>query len=135
MKRLIYYIFLPTLFYPAYFLGANLIDSLIGDQQLINWMYFDSRSVLLKTFLKDWSDSLPVMYVIFFFLVKPLEIISGKFFNSSKLFVYIIATIIITVASYAIGFRELGLVINASVMILIVTFVYLSRFILFSYSR
>ena len=123
------------MFYPVYFLVVNLIDSLLGDQQLINWLYFDSRPVLLKTFFKDWLSSLPVMYMIFYLLIIPIEFFSRKIFNTSMLLVYITSLTIVTVGSYIAGFRELGLIINTSAVFFIITFYYLSRVLLFPQSK
>lgn len=135
MKVFLYYICLPVLFYPVYFLVANLIDSLFGDQQLINWLYFDSRSILLKTFFKDWLSSLPVMYLFFYLLIIPIELLSRKIFNTSKLLVYIASLAIITGGAYFAGFREMGLIINASAVFFMITLYYLSQVLLFPQSK
>ena len=135
MKYFFYYICLPVLFYPVYFLVTNLIDALFGDQQLLNWLYFDSRSVLLKIFFNDWLSSLPVMYMIFYMLIIPVEFLSRKIFNASMLFVYIVSLAIITGGSYMAGFRDFGLIINASAVFFIITCYYFSQFLLFSKSK
>lgn len=135
MKHFVYYVCLPVVFYPVYFLAANLIDSLLGDQQLINWIYFDSRSLLLKTFFKDWLSSLPVMYMIFYLLIMPVELLSRRFFNTSIILVYIVSLAVVTWGSYIAGFRELGLIINVSAAFFIITFYYLSQVLLFSRSK
>ena len=123
------------MFYPVYFLVVNLIDSLLGDQQLINWLYFDSRPVLLKTFFKDWLSSLPAMYMIFYLLIIPIDFFSRKIFNTSMLLVYITSLTIFTAGSYIAGFREFGLIINTSAVFFIITFYYLSRVLLFPQSK
>ena len=106
---------------------ANLIDSLLGDQQLVNWLYFDSRSVLRGVFFKDWLNALPVMYLIFYLLVMPVGLLSRKFFNASLLLVYIACIAIVAGCSYIAGFRELGLVINSLTVFFIITFDYFSK--------
>lgn len=135
MRYFFYYICLPILFYPVYFLVANLIDSLFGDQQLINWLYFDSWSVLLKTFFKDWLSSLSVMYMIFYLVILPMELLSRKIFNTSMLFMYIASLAIVTVGSYIVGFKQFGLIINASTVFFIITLVCFSQVLLFSQSK
>ena len=135
MKYFLYYICLPVLFYPVYFLVANSIDSLLGDQQLVNWLYFDSRLVLLKTFFKDWLSSLPVMYMIFYLLIIPIELLSRKIFNTSMPLVYIASLAIITGGSYIAGFRGHGLIINAFTVFFIITLYYFSQVLLFSQSK
>ena len=135
MKRVLYYSFLPVLFYPIYFLAANSIDTLLGDQQLINWLYFDSRSALLKMFLKDWLSSLPVMYIIFYLIILPLELFFRKTFNTSILFVYISSLLIVSGGSYVVGFSELGLIINTLALFFMITFYYASKVVLFTKSK
>lgn len=119
---------LPLLFYPVYFLVANIIDSVWGDQQLINWLYFDSRSVLLKTFLSDWVSSLPAMYAIFYLLIVPVDFLSRKVLNSSILFVYVLSLVVVAGGSYFIGFRGYGLMINFIAVFFIITLYYLSKY-------
>ena len=126
MKRYIYYICLPLLFYPVYFSVANFVDSVFGDQQLINWLYFDSRSILIKTFISDWVQSLPVMYAILFLLLLPVEYISKKIAASSAP-LFFISMAIIAVLSYFAGFREIGLLINTAAMLCITAVYYFSK--------
>ena len=135
MKYFIYYVCLPVLFYPVYFLVANLIDTLLGDQQLINWLYLDSRSALLKVFFKDWISSLPVMYLIFYLIIMPLEAIFGKIFKKSMLSVYIASLAIVTGVAYTVGFRELGLLINTATVFFIITLYYSSQIMLFPQAK
>ena len=135
MKYLLYYICLPVLFYPTYFVVANTVDSIVGDQQLINWLYFDSRSVLLKTFFKDWLSALPKMFITFYLVILPIKFLSKKVFNSSRLAVYFSSLAIVIGGSYLLGFRELGLVINALAIFFVITLDYFSNFLLFSQSK
>ncbi len=135
MKYFIYYVCLPVLFYPVYFLVANIIDTLLGDQQLINWLYLDSRSALLKIFIKDWISSLPVMYLIFYLIIMPLEAIFGKIFKKSMLPVYIASLAIVTGVTYTAGFRELGLLINTATVFFIITLYYSSQVMLFPQAK
>ena len=122
---------MPLLFYPAYFLVANIIDSALGDQQLINWLLFDSRSLLLKIFFKDWFNSAPIMYIIFYLLILPLELFSRKFFNSSTLFVYFISLVVIAAGSYMTGFTGLALIINTLAVLSMIYLFYISQALLF----
>ncbi len=111
-----YYLFLPVLFYPIYFLVVNITDTLVGDQQLINWLYFGYRSVLLQTFANDWLSSLPVMYAVFYILILPAALLSKRLFTATlvTLSTYTILLVIVTAGSYMLGFRESGLIVNAT---------------------
>lgn len=134
-KHFLYYICLPVLFYPAYFLAANLIDTLLGDQQLINWLYFDSRSDLLKIFFKDWLSSLPIMYIIFYLLIMPIELFSRRILNTSMPFVYIASILIVAGGSSIVGFVGLGLIINSLAVFFMLTSYSVSKFLLFPESK
>ena len=130
MKRPVFYIVLPTLFYLVYFLVANSIDTLFGDQQLINWLTFDSRSILLKTFFNDWWQSLPVMYAIMFLLVMPAELLVGRL-SLAAVLIYLVPPVVIGVLSYVIGFKELGLIINIISVLAMVVFYRLAKMLVF----
>jgi hypothetical protein len=135
MRNLIYFLLLPLLFYPLYFLAVNIVDSIMGDQQLINWLYFDSKHKLLFTFINDWKSSLPVMYGVYLILVKPLHFLSSKLFFGSFWLEYILAIIIVVLASYLFGFREISLVANSFAIVIILFFVNISEYIYKSIRR
>lgn len=130
MKRLIYLVCLPVLFYPVYFTAANFIDTLFGGQQLINWLTFDSRSILLKTFVRDWLASFPVMYAILFLLILPVEFFSKKI-TEAPVLVIVLSMIIMAIISYAAGFGEAAIIINTTAVFFMVAIYYFSKTIVF----
>ena len=129
MRSFIYFL-LPLFFYPVYFAAVNIVDSIIGDQQLINWLYFDSKSQLLETFFMDWVSSIPVMYLVFFILIKPVDFLSNKYMNGSKSIVYLLTAVTVLLMSYLVGFREVALISNAIAVCSIIAFYYFSSKVL-----
>ena len=126
MDRFKYYIFIslsPLLYYPLYYFIVNLFDSFIGDQQLINWIIYDSRSLLLKMFFNDWVDSLLVSYMFFSFLLLPAVYFLKKigfysFFNIVSFLVVVSAIFLKTV-----GFNEIA-IYESLIIVLIITVVF-----------
>lgn len=129
MLRLLFLLLLPLLFYPVYFIAVNVVDSIAGDQQLINWLLFDSRHILFFTFLEDWLHSLPVMYGLFFLVIKPVMLLSEKILKVATLAVIMIVGVIVFAVSGALGFGGVGIFVNVFATLLILTLVYISEFI------
>lgn len=126
MKRYVFYILLPVLFYPVYFTVANMLDTVLGEQQLVNGFYFDSRLILLETFVTDWLQSLPVMYAIMFLVILPAESLVNRV-TSSQILLYMVVMLIIGALSYGVGFREVGLAINVMSILGMTVFYRLSK--------
>lgn len=118
IKSIIILALLPILFYPVYFGTTNIIDSLLGDQQLINWITFDSRSILINIFFRDWLDSLPIMYAISFIILIPLKLAFDLFNKYSLTLITVFSTLIIIILSSTAGFEGMGLLNNAACMTL-----------------
>lgn len=107
------YVLIPALFYPLYFLIVNIIDSLLGEQQLINWLQFESHQLLLTTFLYDWLNALPVMFGIFYIIVLPTKYLMSKSHLKNSLSLALICAGIAYLLSFMIGFRNLALLANS----------------------
>jgi len=117
---------LPLLFYPAYFSVTNIIDSAFGDQQLINWLTFGSRSLLLTVFFRDWVASLPVMYGILFIILLPIKYFLGYIGKYSLMLIMISSTLVAIVISVSVGFGLLATSSNTLSMTLIASIFYIS---------
>lgn len=120
----------PLFFYPLYFLALNLVDSVFGDQQLINWLMFDSKSLLLKIFMDDWLNSAPVMYLFFFAVILPLDFMVRTQLKLSVVFVLLPSSLVVFLLSYWAGFRELALLGNVLSAIFAMGFFYSSKWFL-----
>ena len=109
------YVIVPALFYPVYFVVANIIDSLFGNQQLINWLEFDSHMLLLKTFFNDWLDAIPIMFLIFYILVIPVKILLSimPLKKGITLTHAIICAGILGLTSLFVEFGTLGVITNS----------------------
>lgn len=117
MKYLIL-VALPLVFYPIYFATANLFDSLTGDQQLINWLVFDSRGDLFHVFLKDWFESLPIIYILYVSMLIPIRIILD--YLAIKLLIVYCAIISVSGITIFIlfGFPVYGVLVNTVALLL-----------------
>lgn len=128
-KFLIFNVVFPFLYYPVYFISVNLIDIVCGGYQLDHAIRLNSYSRLIKIFLVDWLDSLPVMVALFVFvnvLFAYILITNERF----RLPVYL-ATCVATAAvlSMAVGLNFEGALANSLGMLVISTMYYFfSRF-------
>ena len=113
LKTTLIYAVAPALFYPIYFLIANIIDTILGEQLLLNWWQFDSRTTLFEIFLHDWLQSLPVMFGIFYLLILPVRYLLSRFNSHHLLTSAIICTILFCALSYLLGFRNQSLIVNS----------------------
>ena len=121
-KTIVKYVLVPALFYPIYFIIANFIDSLFGNQHLIVWMQFESPSLLLNTFFKDWFSSLPTMFGIFYLLILPAIFLNTKFGFNRVLTRMIIPAALMCLFSYILGFGYLGIITNSLSVFMFVLF-------------
>jgi len=126
IKSFSIYLFLPLLFYPAYFSVTNIVDSALGDQQLINWLTFDSHSLFLKVFFRDWVASLPMMYGILLIILLPLKSFLAYIGKYSPALIIAASTLIAIVISIIVGFGWIATASNALSMILIASIFYIT---------
>lgn len=113
------YLVTPLFFYPVYFFVTNIIDSAFGSQQLIEWLYFNFHSLLVKIFLQDWMDSIWAMYGILLFILFPLRLALSTFGKYSLIPFILSSTLIVFSISLVLGFREIGLLSNTVYMFIL----------------
>lgn len=110
-------VLLPLTFYPAYFLISITLDSLIGEQNLINWIQFESKGELIKTFISDWHSSLLFMYGVFFILILPSHNIMHRFKRRGLVNTTIALATFIMFASLYLEFNYLNMLANSLTII------------------
>ena len=116
------YIIVPLLFYPSYFIVANMIDMIFGEQILMTWFEFMPFTLLFDTFFKDWLNSLLIMFCIFYLLILPTYLFTKWIKIDSFIINALIAVILVLILSLMLGFDSQGLATNT---ISVVSFVFI----------
>lgn len=119
-KLLFVYIIIPILIFPIYFVVANAVDSLFGSHNIINWLAFDSRTLLVKTFLNDWLEAFPVMFGIFYLIILPVNYFIRRISNWQITISAACCMGIIVLLSFLFGFRDAELIVHGITIFLLV---------------
>lgn len=122
LKATFIYFLIPVLFYPIYFIVANSVDSLVGNQQFMNWLQFESKTLLIKTILSDWVAALPIMFGLYYFMIVPVKLLAAKLNFKHPLIIALACVLLICVLSVILGFRNLGLITNGLSVFMFVLF-------------
>ena len=122
---LLLYIIVPILFYPSYFIVANLIDMIFGQQILMAWIEFMPLTLLFDTFFKDWLDSLLIMFCIFYLLIVPIYFFTKRIKINNFRINALIAAVLMAILSLTIGFNSQGLATN-TISVVVFVFIYFS---------
>ena len=122
---LLLYIIVPILFYPSYFIVANLIDMIFGQQILMAWIEFMPLTLLFDTFFKDWLDSLLIMFCIFYLLIVPIYFFTKRIKINNFRINALIAAVLMAILSFTIGFNSQGLATN-TISVVVFVFIYFS---------
>ena len=122
---LLLYIIVPILFYPSYFIVANLIDMIFGQQILMAWIEFMPLTLLFDTFFKDWLDSLLIMFCIFYLLIVPIYFFTKRIKINNFRINALIAAVLMSILSLTIGFNSQGLATN-TISVVVFVFIYFS---------
>lgn len=118
-KIILAYLLFPILGFPVYFLIANAIDSFLGEMQLLTWLLFEPSTELLKTALKDWMHSIPVMFGVFIGLLLPVHVVLGRLKRLTPGVFGGVVSAVMFIFSYAVGFSLNGVMANTLTVLLL----------------